>query len=357
MKGRVVLLDTLQGRRAAALMVDGRLEDLLIDPPEGATPPPGAIFRARTERRMKGQGGITLDLGDGRRGYLRRAQDVRPGQTLLVQVASIAEPGKAVPVTPKLLFKSRYAIVTPGAPGLNVSRSIRDDDIRDHLLELAHVAMEARIDSAMDGRAHGLILRSASATATVDDITSDINAMCDLAETILADTDGPPEWLYEGDDAHTAAWRDWSEPAPDEVISSDGCFAEHGVIEAASATLDPAVPLGGGAVAYVEPTRALVAIDVNTGGDTSLAAGLKANLALARTLPKALRIKGLGGLLTCELAPMPKKDRRAFEAALRKAFRSDGAEVVLAGWTPLGLYEVQKKRDRIPLSQVWPSGL
>jgi len=113
--------------------------------------------------------------------------------------------------------------------------------------------------------------------------------------------------------------------------------------------------LQGGATAFVEPTRALVAVDVNTGGDTSLAAGLKANLALARVLPRALRIKGLGGQITLDLAPMPKKDRRVLEDALRRAFREDGAEVVLAGWTPLGCFELQKKRDRPPLSQIWPS--
>jgi Ribonuclease G/E len=51
---------------------------------------------------------------------------------------------------------------------------------------------------------------------------------------------------------------------------------------------------------------------------------------------------------------MPKKDRRVIEDALRRAFREDGAEVVLAGWTPLGHYELQKKRDRLPLASLWP---
>ena len=73
------------------------------------------------------------------------------------------------------------------------------------------------------------------------------------------------------------------------------------------------VPLGGGASMYVEPTRALVAVDVNTGGDTTPAAGLKANIAAARELPRQLRLRGLGGQITLDLAPMPKKDRRQFE--------------------------------------------
>jgi len=46
---------------------------------------------------------------------------------------------------------------------------------------------------------------------------------------------------------------------------------------------------------------------------------------------------------------MPKKDRRGFETALRAAFRADSEETVLVGWTPLGHYELQRKRSRVPL--------
>ena len=53
----IVLLDTLKGRPAAARLVDGRLEDLAIDPADDR-PLPGAIFRAVADRPMKGQGGL-----------------------------------------------------------------------------------------------------------------------------------------------------------------------------------------------------------------------------------------------------------------------------------------------------------
>ena len=59
---------------------------------------------------------------------------------------------------------------------------------------------------------------------------------------------------------------------------------------------------------------------------------------------------GFGGQITLDLAPMPKKDRRQFESVLRAAFKADSSETVLAGWTPLGLYELQRKRDRLPLT-------
>ena len=350
MKGRIVLLDEVQGRKAAALMVDGWLQDILIDAPDD-TPQPGAIHRAVAERPMKGQGGLTLTLGEGAKGYLRQAKGIAPGTALIVQVSGNAEPGKAAPVTPKPLFKSRYAIVTPGAPGLNISRSIREEAERDRLLEIAHAAMEG----AAEG--HGLIVRSAAEGVDAEVLADDIATMRDLAGAVMSDTGSWAECLLDAPDAHLLAWRDWSEPDPDQVIDASGSFADHGVPEAVDAVLAPRVDLAGGASAFVEPTRALVAVDVNTGADMSLAAGLKANLALARELPRQLRLRGLGGQIVLDLAPMPKKERRGFETALSRAFRQDGAEVVLAGWTPLGHFEIQKKRDRRPLAQLWPKDL
>lgn len=336
MKGRQIILDHLNGREAAALIVDGRLEDLLID---GDDPRPGAIYRAVADRPVKGQGGLFLRTPDGT-AFLRQVKGIAPGNTMLVQVTGHAEEGKALPVTQKLLFKSRYAIVTPDAPGLNVSRSIKDEDLRDTLLAIAHDVMG---DTEM-----GLILRSSCAEADPADIAEDIAEMADLAAAVLADTEGEAECLTDGDGPHAVAWRDWVEPA--EIVTEPGGFASHGVLDMIEALQDPRVALPGGGFAFIEPTRALVAVDVNTGADTSPAAALKANIALGRDLPRLLRLRGLGGQVTLDLAPMPKKDRRAFEMAIKAAFRVDSIETVLAGWTPLGHYELQRQRVRQPLT-------
>ena len=338
MNGTQILLDHIGEREAAALMVDGRLNDLLID---GDAPRPGTIYRAISDRPMAGQGGLFLKTPDGM-AYLRGVKGIGPGEVLQVQVTGYAEKGKAIPVTHKLLFKSRYAIVTPDAPGLNLSRSIRDDEVRDSLLSLAHEGME--------GSEMGLILRSASATADADDVAEDIAAMRDLAEQVTGDDGNEAEVLMMGDGPHVLAWRDWVAPA--DVVTDAGCFDSHGVLDAIDEARGTRVPLGGEATMFVQTTRALVAVDVNTGADGSFAAGLKANLACARALPAALRVRGLGGQITVDLAPMPKKERRTFETTLRSAFRADDVDTVLAGWTPLGHFELQRKWARLPLSEV-----
>ena len=344
MRGRVVILDELAERQVAALVVDGRLEELAIDP-DGDVPLPGAIYRAVADRPMKGQGGIFLRLPQGATGFLRQISGIAPGQRLLVQAAAPGEPGKALPVTTRLLFKSRFAIITPGAPGLNISRQIRDDGMRAALADLAAGMMEGAEAQL------GLILRSACAEAEENAIAEDIAAMRGLAEAVLADVAGEPELLVDGPGAHDLAFRDWLDPAPDDLLTEPGGMAAQGVDQMIRDLLSPRVALPSGGHMMIEPTRALVSVDVNTGGDTSPAAGLKANIAAARDLPRQLRLRGLGGQIVVDFAPMPKKDRGTLDQVLKAAFRAEG-EAHLAGWTALGLYELTRRRDRLPLTEL-----
>ncbi|MCB2128722.1 MAG: ribonuclease E/G [Rhodobacteraceae bacterium] len=343
MKGRVIVLGTHQGHEAAALIVDGQLQDLLIEG-DADLFAPGAILRGVLDRQVKGQGGAFVRLPGGVSGFVRETKGLAPGKPVIVQVAGHSEPGKAVPVTTRLLFKSRLSIVTPSSPGLNVSRRIKNAGDRARLESIAAGAME--------GSHFGLILRSAAVDADDQSVAGDIAQMRTLAEAICADIDGAPELLLASPGPHEQAARDWSDPAPDEVDTGDGAFARHGIDEWIDALLSPVVRLAGGAHMAIEPTRALIAVDVNTGGDTSPAASLKANIATARDLPRQLRLRGLGGQVAIDFAPMPKRDRAAVEQQLRQAFRGEAAETSLAGWTPLGNFELQRKRDRLPVATI-----
>lgn len=336
MKGRLIALDHINGVEAAALLVDGKLNDLLVDAPD--QPRPGAVFRGICDRPLKGQGGMILRLPDGETAFLRQGKGLRPGQAILVQVTGYADDGKAIPVTDRVLFKSRYAIVTPGKPGLNVSRQITDDEQRDAILEAAHDVHDEN---------YGAILRSSCADADLTEVCDDLIAMQDLARAVLGDADGTePEALTEGDGPHTLAWREWVQTA--EVVTDEGCFENLGVLDQMDRLSEPHVNLGDGSM-FVEPTRAMVSIDVNTGGDTSPAAALKANLAAARALPKELRLRGLGGQIAVDFVTMSKAHRKQVEQSLRAAFKADPVETSLVGWTKMGLFEMQRKRERLPL--------
>ena len=80
MKGRTIVLDHFGDIEAAVQIVDGKLDDLLIDS-EG--PRPGTIYRAIADRPVKGQGGMFLKTPDGS-AFLRQIKGLAPGQPILV---------------------------------------------------------------------------------------------------------------------------------------------------------------------------------------------------------------------------------------------------------------------------------
>ena len=343
MKGSLAVFDQIAGRGAAARLVDGRLEDFLIDPPD-AFIRPGAIYRAKATRPMKGQGGMILETPDGPL-FLRQSKGIGAGDTLIVQVSTYAEPGKASPCSPRLMFKSRFAMVTPGATGRNISKAIRDEERR---VELREVLEDLDVPEDV-----GLVLRTAAAEAEDSAVVEDAQTMLQLAQDILAEpASGPPEKLLEGLDAAEIAFRDW--PVPDATEGGAGAFEATGVADLIDALQSPRVDLQSGGFFYVEPTRALVAVDVNTGADTSPAASLKANIETLRALPRALRLRGLGGQIVVDLAPLSKRDRKQIESVARSAFRADPIETTLVDWTPLGHLELVRKRERLPWKDILP---
>ena len=350
MKGRIVaLLEDPAHPPMAACLDAGRLTDLLADPPEtDPVPRLEAIYRARVTRRMDAMGAAFLDLGEGAEGFLKGAKGLRTGQVLLVQVARYAEAGKAAPVSDEPLVKGRYAILTPHAPGVNVSRRIRDTD---EAARLRLIATDALEEAGLDPETGpGVILRSFAEGVDADTVAEDVAALAAIwAEAQGADD--APGLVVAAPDAETLAWREWVDPEPEQVLRGDAKLWEDlGIWDQIAGLFRARVDLGAGAWMSVEATSALIAVDVNTGGDVTPAAGLKTNLAMAEALPVALRLRGLGGLVLVDPAPLSKRDRPKLEAALKRAFRAEGIDTQQTGWTPSGLIELQRRRERRPLA-------
>ena len=82
MQGRVILIDMPKERASqAALLIDGRLEDLLLDPPKGdTTPTPGEIYWAKIDRLIPKLGGAFVKLTPEQGGFLREAKGLKEGQ-------------------------------------------------------------------------------------------------------------------------------------------------------------------------------------------------------------------------------------------------------------------------------------
>lgn len=346
MKGRELLIQKLPlGGFAAALRVDGQLEDLLIDPPEtDLTPRPGAIYVGQSQRQIKSLGASILDLGHGHAGLLRGTDQPKSGERQIVQVSGYAEPAKAPPLTDRIRLKGRLSILTPGRPGSSVAKSIKCQTRRADLTRLASAAM----GDASQGC--GVIVRSQALSASDNEIIEEIKEqLVDWARITDAHRTKSIGLLRRAPNAKDYAYIEWS-TMDDMHTGGENAFAETGMWEEISALLTARSPLPGGAFIWIEPTHGFVSVDVNTGGDTSPAAALKANLSAVGDLPKQLRLRGLGGQVIVDLAPLAKAHRPRLESALKSSLRKDSIETTVAGWTPLGNLELLRKRDRFPLT-------
>lgn len=349
MPTRLIAIDRVGDRSIAALVVDGALEDLLIDPLAATDAVPGAVFLAIAERPLKSLGGTVVRLGGSLKGFLKDGKPVEPGRVMLVEVSGFPGRGKLPPVRSKPTIKGRYAIATPGAPGINASRSIESGDVRDELSKLA----EAASAEAPDGT--GFILRSACLHASADEIIYELEALAETACKLACSLkETSPRILLKAPTAEAAARREWPCRDSRQIDDRPGSFERLGVWELVELLQDPEVQLPGGGRMHIEETKALVAVDVDTGASLSRQAGRAANLDAASALLRELRLRGLGGQVVVDFAPMAKSSRPAVREALGSRLGQDRREVNFGGWTPQGNFELRRKRDRQPISRSLP---
>ena len=139
--------------------------------------------------------------------------------------------------------------------------------------------------------------------------------------------------------------REWYSDEPLIQLSGEEAFENAGIYEEIEALTQSYVNLGNDGSMYIEATRAMITVDVNSQLGTSSA--LKVNLKAAQMLPKELRLRGLGGQIVIDFAPMSKSYRKRVESVLKKSLREDPIESTLVGWTQMGHFEMQRKRERI----------
>ncbi len=138
---------------------------------------------------------------------------------------------------------------------------------------------------------------------------------------------------------------------PDAAVNG-GQDAREAADEAEAAALAIIHPLPGGGDLAIEPTRALIAIDVDLGarsGDPGRAAR-QTNLAAIGEAARLLRLKGLGGLVVFDLVGRG-HDGDALTQAARAAFAADGPGVTLGPVSRLGLFQLAIPHGARPLSE------
>jgi ribonuclease E len=314
-----------------------------------------------------------------RRMNLRRRykiQDViRRRQVLLVQVVKEERGNKGAALTTYLSLAGRYCVLMPNTShGGGISRKISNAADRKRLKT---IMAELKLPPSM-----GCIVRTAGLQRTKVEIKRDFDYLARLwdgiRETTLASA--APALVYGDSDLMKRAIRDIYNKDIDEVIveGDDGyrqakefmkllmpsharrvkhysdpvpLFQRAGVEDQLSAMYHPVVQLKSGGYLVINPTEALVSIDINSGRSTREhnieQTATATNLEAAQEIARQLRLRDMAGLVVIDFIDMDNGSNvRKVEKAMKEALKNDRARIQVGRISSFGLMEMSRQRLR-----------
>jgi len=304
---------------------------------------------------------------------------LRKGQELIVQVYKEESASKGAYLSTYISLPGRRLVLLPRQSHLGVSRKIEKEEERQRLKELAQ---KLGLPPEM-----GLIIRTAGETAKTQELSKDMKYLLKLWETIkqVAASQPVPSLLHRDLDLITRTVRDYFSPdintilvdnkdvyqtlrtfiremAPRHVhalkLYKDNLpiFTRYQLEDQIDRIYSERVPLKSGGTIVINPTEALVSIDVNSGrctGQKELEdTALKTNLEAADEIARQLRLRDLGGLIVIDFIDMKdKKHQKEVEQALKHSLKKDKARVTVGHLSKFGLLELSRQRLR-PTAEV-----
>ncbi|POR43676.1 ribonuclease E/G [Methylobacterium sp. V23] len=300
---------------------------------------------------------------------------IKRRQIILVQVVKEERGTKGAALTTYLSLAGRYSVLMPNTGrGGGISRKITSAADRKRLKE---VAQDLEVPEGM-----GVILRTAGASRTKPEIKRDFEYLMRLWESVreLTLSSSAPALVYEegslikrairdlynkdiddilvaGDEAYREA-RDFMRmlmPGQSKVVQpyrdSTPIFARYGVEQQLDAMFSTHVTLKSGGYLVINPTEALVSIDVNSGRSTREHdiedTALRTNLEAAEEVARQLRLRDLAGLVVIDFIDMEeKRNNRAVEKKLNECLKNDRARIQVGRISPFGLLEMSRQRIR-----------
>ncbi|HUP66854.1 MAG TPA: ribonuclease E/G, partial [Sphingomicrobium sp.] len=305
-----------------------------------------------------------------------KIQDViQRRQVLLVQVVKEERGNKGAALTTYLSLAGRYCVLMPNTShGGGISRKISNGADRKRLKSIMG---DLNLPKTM-----GLIVRTAGLSRTKVEIKRDFDYLARLWDEIRERTLGStaPALIYRDSDLIKRAIRDLYHRDIDEVIveGEDGfkaargfmkllmpshvrrvsqhvdttpLFQRYGVEDQLSAMYQPVVQLKSGGYLVINPTEALVSIDINSGRSTREhnieQTAFATNLEAAAEIARQLRLRDMAGLVVIDFIDMEQNSHvRKVERAMKDALKNDRARIQVGRISSFGLMEMSRQRLR-----------
>jgi ribonuclease E len=352
----------------APQLIDGETGDT-IEGDAAAAPRPEAAGHHEDQVESLRQRRMNL-----RRRY--KIQDViRRRQVLLVQVVKEERGNKGAALTTYLSLAGRYCVLMPNTShGGGISRKISNASDRKRLKS---ILAELNLPKTM-----GCIVRTAGLQRTKAEIRRDFDYLARLWDEIREKTLGSsaPAEIYRDSDLIKRAIRDIYNKDIDELFVegeegyraartfmkllmpshakkiqpySDAVplFQRYGVEDQLAAMYQPVVQLKSGGYIVINPTEALVSIDINSGRSTREhnieQTATATNLEAAQEIARQLRLRDMAGLVVIDFIDMENNsNNRKVEKAMKEALKNDRARIQVGRISGFGLFEMSRQRLR-----------
>ncbi len=385
-----IVIDVNPYRTRVVLLENGRAAEIYSEQMNRVSLV-GNIFRGRVKSILPGMAAAFIDIGEEKNAFFSITDLVRHaeatgedlprvsqapltvGQELMVQIIKDAYGTKGARVSTQISLSGHLLVLFPTEKMIGISRNISDEDERERLKSII-----------TNGRSEelGVIIRTAAEGRSEEDILSEFN---DLAKKWHGISKAyrcavAPKLIHSEFNLLERAMRDLFRPDVSKVTVNDRecyellCSIAEGIEPGSSnrvslAENEPAlfdvlgiekqidealarkVWLKSGAYIVIDPTEALVSIDVNSGkniGRTNLQqTALATNCEAAKEIARQLRLRDIGGIIIIDFIDLEnKEDRSTVVRTLREAMKLDRTTAVVHGMTSLGLVEVTRKKLR-----------
>ncbi len=300
---------------------------------------------------------------------------IKPGQVILIQVIKEERGQKGAALTTFISLAGKYMVLMPNTPkGGGISRKIFNSSDRQ---KIRGILNDIEIPKSM-----GVIVRTAGANKTKNEIEKDFQSTLktweeikekaldsnapslvyeegDIIKRTLRDTyDNDTKNVYiEGNDAYQKAKKFMKELMPKNVKNIKKyrgkipLFHDAKIEKELNNIYEPTVKLKSGGYLVINPTEALVSIDINSGQSTKQIniekTALNTNLEAAEEIAHQIKLRDLSGLIVVDFIDMMNfYNRRIVEKKMRESIRKDRARIQIGRISNFGLLEMTRQRLR-----------
>ena len=383
--------------RMATVNEKGILVDFNIEMPT-KEPITGNIFKGKVLKVERGLQAAFVDYGGNKDGFLP-LKDVnheyltdqgngqahgkpvlRAGQEIIVQAVREAIGNKGALLTSNISLPGRYLVLLPNKPGSGISRKVEDEEDRQ---KIKNIMKQIKIPEDM-----GFIVRTAGFNRTKQEIARDYQHLIRLWKEIgrKAKSISKTSLIYQETDFGVRSLRDYLTSEIEEILVDDletfrkmraylraisprsmrllkhykektPLFDSFRLEEQIRVIYQERVELKSGGHIVINPTEAMITIDVNSGRGSNKKnieeTAFKTNIEASEEIARQLRLRDLGGLIAIDFIDMmDKKHNAEVEKSFKKALSIDKARIQLSRISKFGILELSRQKKQSTIQEI-----